>query len=195
MLFNRTIRRATIGLTLATVVCALAAPQTIAGSNHGRGTARTRTAASRLGSCTMAEPVTRATVGVVVANVLDFCELVSEVLAVNVFRAPSWSHPAGSGITPTRRCLACSAINTHVSGRRSTTRTRHASGSDGSHQAGASTSPRARVRQVRDEDRSAARVCEACQSMPMASKQNAACSTRLWSRRAAPSARSANGSR
>jgi hypothetical protein len=88
MLFNRTIRRATIGLTLATVVCALAAPQTIAGSNHGRGTARTRTAASRLGSCRMAEPVTRATVGVVVANVLDFCKLVSEVLAVNVFRAP-----------------------------------------------------------------------------------------------------------
>src|SRR5881397_328577 len=38
--------------------------------------------------CTMAAPPTRATVEAEIANAADFCELVSQALAVDVFRAP-----------------------------------------------------------------------------------------------------------
>jgi hypothetical protein len=39
-------------------------------------------------SCTMAVPQTHATVETEIANAADFCELVSQALAVDVFRAP-----------------------------------------------------------------------------------------------------------
>jgi hypothetical protein len=90
MICTWAIRRVTIGLGLAAVICSLTAPQTLAGSDHARHGRHPhgRTIVSRLGSCTMAEPDMRATVEVIVANARDFCELVSAALAVNVFRAP-----------------------------------------------------------------------------------------------------------
>lgn len=41
-----------------------------------------------IGGCTMAEPATRASVEVQIANAADFCELFSQALASNVFGAP-----------------------------------------------------------------------------------------------------------
>ena len=46
------------------------------------------TRARPIGRCTMAEPATRASIEVQIAYAADFCELFSQALASNVFRAP-----------------------------------------------------------------------------------------------------------
>jgi hypothetical protein len=42
----------------------------------------------KLGTCTMAVPPTQTTVEAQIANAADFCELVSQALAADIFRAP-----------------------------------------------------------------------------------------------------------
>jgi WD40-like Beta Propeller Repeat len=78
-----------IALTSATV----AGSQALAGGGDRHGLRagryphghRTR---GKLGSCTMAEPQAQATVEVLIPDASDFCELVSKVLATDVFHAP-----------------------------------------------------------------------------------------------------------
>jgi hypothetical protein len=87
---------ATISLlvAMASAGAALPADATTAHSrkwlqNEGAGPEpKPARAQTTLDSCTMAVPPTHATVEAEIANAADFCELVSQALAVDVFRAP-----------------------------------------------------------------------------------------------------------
>lgn len=83
----------TIGAIALTSAAVTGAPQALAGGDDrdglraGRYSHGHRTG-GKLGSCTMAERQAQATVEVVIPNASDFCQLVSKVLATDVFHAP-----------------------------------------------------------------------------------------------------------
>ena len=87
-------------LLAAIVLFAAMAPVAL-GAEQGQ----TLSAGFGVSSCTMVAPTERATVAVSIVNAPDFCELVSQALADEVFREPiitlnlpNWSYP-GSVVT------------------------------------------------------------------------------------------------
>ena len=67
------------------------------------GAAASTTAKPPLGRCTMALPATRSTIEVQIPDAADFCELVSQALAVELFKAPTlvmpgrlWHYPGAA---------------------------------------------------------------------------------------------------
>jgi hypothetical protein len=76
----RTIRKLTFALLAAAVL--------LTGSIADARVDAHRARPALVDSCTLAEPASRATIEAHIANAADFCELVSQALAGDVFRAP-----------------------------------------------------------------------------------------------------------
>jgi hypothetical protein len=79
---------AVAALALPAPVTAAGTPKPFQGNSAQAQPKSTRAQQPTIGSCTMAVPPTHATVEAEIANADDFCEVVSQALAVDVFGRP-----------------------------------------------------------------------------------------------------------